>query len=415
MSSEVAQALARAAIDAVEPRRCTREALARAGIDEPVTLFAFGKAARGMTAGALDVVQAKRGIVIARDDAPIGSLVVRTGGHPAPSTDAIELGDEVLALAGSLGAGDVALVLVSGGGSAMLERPIDGISIAQITETSRALMHAGADIGELNAVRRCLSRIKGGGLAEALFPARVVVVVISDVPGQPISVVASGPCAPPDTTHDAREVVLRRGLEETLDPVVRAAIAARAERSPPREVFERVETLLAADVETAVRGVRDAARDRGISLGAMAPFSGREARDEGPRFVREAAQQARDEGLDGILAGCETTVTVRGPGHGGRNHEAALAVLIAGIPPRSTYVAVSTDGVDGSSAGAGAWVDDDLVARADALALDGRAHLDASDSDAFFRRAGGQLVTGPTGTNVADVWIWWAARSSGTR
>lgn len=405
---ELAEALARAAIDAVEPRRCTREAIARAAIDRPVVLFAFGKAARGMAEAALECVEVARGIVIAPDDAPIGALAVRRGGHPAPSADAIAHGDEVLALARSLGEDDLALVLISGGGSSMLERPIDGIAIEEIAETSRELMRSGTDIAGLNTVRRCLSEIKGGGLARALAPARVVAIVISDVPGRPISVVASGPCSSPEGWPDPRDVIDRHGTSARLSARVRAAIRRRATERAPADAFARVRLELAASNETAVEAARAEAEARGLRLERLAqPISG-DAYVAAYDLATRALGTRRARGADGWIGGGETTVRVppESAGRGGRNQHAALALACAGEEwlDGALFVAIATDGVDGSSDAAGAWVDRTVIARARALGIDPLRYLDARDSHTFFDRVGARIVTGPTGTNVADVW-----------
>ena len=392
---ELADALARAAIEAVEPRRCTREAIARVGIDRPVTLFALGKAARGMAEAALASVEVTRGIVLAPDDVPLAHLTVRRGGHPLPSPDAVAHGDEVLALARSMGEDDLALVLISGGGSSMLERPIEGVSLAELAATSRALMDAGVDIAGLNAVRRCLSQIKGGGLARAIAPARVIAIVISDVPGHPASVVASGPCSQSDDGPDPREVLARSGAE--VSPAVRAAIPRRT--SPPPLANVRFE--LAASNEQAVLAVRAEAAARGIALAVCPdPISG------------DAAAAARDfvergRAMGGLVGGGETTVALGAArGRGGRNQHAALSIACGGeaLLGDGTFVAIATDGVDGSSDAAGAYLDREVLVAAHDLGLDPGAFLAARDSHGFFERVGARIVTGPTGTNVADVW-----------
>lgn len=407
MSRELAEALARAAIAAVEPNRCTRDAIARAAIDRPVTLFAFGKAARGMAEAALASTRVARGIVIAPNDAPIDGLVVRRGGHPMPSPDAVAHGEEVLALARSLGEDDLALVLISGGGSAMLERPIEGITLDEIAETSRVLMDVGVDIAGLNSVRRCLSAIKGGGLAEAIAPARTIAVVISDVPGHPASMVASGPCSAPDLWPDPREVIDRHGAARRLSVAVRAAVRRRATERASRDVFAHVSLEVAASNEIAVEAVRREAARRGMELEKVArPIDG-DAYAAAYGFVGRALGLHRAQGVAGIVGGGETTVQTGEPrGRGGRNQHAALSIACAGEEwiDGALFVAIGTDGVDGSSDAAGAWVDRDVIASARAMGLDPLAFLDARDSHAFFERVGARIVTGPTGTNVADVW-----------
>ena len=400
--------LARAAVAAVDARRCTEDALARLGRDgvaltEPCVVLAFGKCALGMVAGALARVRVARGIAIVPDgQAPPPSafapLAIRAGGHPLPRSDAARTGEEVLALARSLGPEDVVLCLVSGGGSAMLELPVDGVDIEAIATVTRTLSRAGATIAELNAVRQRLSRLKGGKLARAMNGARVVNVVISDVPGGSPALVASGPTVVAESTLGAREVLERYALRDVPSTVLDAL--ARDEGVPLDSVGP-ITTIIAADNETARRGVVATARERGLALVDLPGFFAGEARDLGARLATEAHARLADPNVDGVVWGGETTVTVAGHGRGGRNQEVALGALSA-IGPH-LLVAVGTDGIDGSSDAAGAFVDADVRARAAALSLDAGDALGRNDADAFLRAVDARIVTGPTGTNVADI------------
>lgn len=243
----------------------------------------------------------------------------------------------------------------------MLELPAPGWSIDAIRERTEALMRAGAPIDVLNAARIEMSRLKGGGLCAALRPARVVACVISDVPGHPPSLVASDPCRGADALH----------LVASAETAVDAAIAAAAERGLRLLPFPR------------------------IVIG--------EARVQGPRFAREATRFARARGADGCVACGETTVTVRGAGRGGRNQEAALACLLEGEPSEGELVMLATDGVDGASEAAGAHLWPEQRARADVRALE--RGLEDNDSFTVLDALGAALRLGPTGTNVADLWI----------
>lgn len=341
-----------AALNAVEPGRVTRAGL---GIlaDQGVRLdgcvvFAFGKAARGMAEAVLAEVPVRSGLVLGFEEGRLGPLRLVRAGHPVPLIDAAERGGEVLDLARSLGPGDVALCLVSGGGSAMLELPRPGFTLPDIRRRTRELLRADVDIGQLNRVRASMSLLKGGGLARAMSPAAVVNLVISDVPGHGPEVVASGP---------------------TVVPGAR--------------------TLVVADNSTA----RDAAA---WALGLEPdPVSTRGVAAEAGRAFY-AGTSAR-----GRVAGGETTVVVSGGGRGGRNQEFVLGAA-AGFED-GLLLSVGTDGVDGSSDAAGALLDEVVFREARRLGLDPSRSLADNDSDRFFAAAGGQIHTGPTGTNVADL------------
>jgi glycerate 2-kinase len=401
VSEALRAALIRGALDAVEPRRRTCAAIASASIDRPVTLLAFGKASRAMAAGALDAVSVAQGIVLSEDDSPLGGLRVVRAAHPTPALDAAERADEVLALARSLGPDDVALVLVSGGGSSMLERPASGVSIGDVGVTVRALLRAGASIDELNAVRRAISLTKGGGLARALAPARVVVIVISDVPGHPPSLVASGPCAAIEPGAPDPQVVLERYRDAPIPASVRVEVG-RGDRAPlPGEVLAKVETIVAAANADALEGARRAAEEHGVTLVVETEVLAGDAREAALRF----AARGRAAAPAGLVAGGETTVRVSGTGRGGRNQHAALALGLAGLDG-ATFLALGTDGIDGDSSAAGAWIDDAIVARGRKIGLEPATWLARADSAGYFDAVGTAIVTGPTGTNVGDIWIW---------
>ena len=338
------------ALDAIDPLKATRRALQSLHGQvnlERCTVFAFGKAARGMAEGVLREVRPRRGVVHCFDQGQLGPLRLVKSAHPAPAYDAAERGQEALELARSLGPNDVALCLVSGGGSAMLECPRPGISLAQLSEESMTLMRAGADITTLNARRRELSAIKGGGLAEAIRPALVITVIISDTPGAPLETVASGPTLPADFTVVAADHLTAR------DAVIKAAPDLRP-----------IEELLHGE-----------ARDVGAQLAQLTP---------------------------GFVATGETTVTVTGQGRGGRNHELVIGALSAWRAQRAAQgliLSMGTDGIDGSSDAAGAWCDEALLQ----LAPDPAHAITHNDTHHYFQSLNAQIKTGPTGTNVADL------------
>lgn len=350
--------LAEAALAAIEPEAATARALAGRADLQGCTVLAFGKAAVPMARAALRCCAPRGGLVVALAPADLGPLEVRLGEHPRPALDAPATGRAALELVRSLGADDVLLCLVSGGGSALLELPAAGVTIEQIRATTEALLRGSVPIGALNAARTRLSALKGGQLARAT-QARIVNLVLSDVPGQPASVVASGP-----------------------------TVADEA----------RIRTTVVADNDTAVAGVLARAAERGIVLERAAGLVG-EARDAGRRLVRDAAGAfAMDPRIDGFVAGGETTVTVTGDGDGGRNGELVLGA--ADVLSSHLVLALATDGVDGGSRSAGALLDPAALEGARGSIAQA---LEDNDSAPWLRRAGTLLETGPTGTNVADV------------
>lgn len=414
---EHALALADAALAAIEPTHVTTRAIAQARTERGLSLegcrvIGFGKAARAMTVAACEQLHPSGGLVLthtAGDDAALAPLRVVRADHPLPSRDAIAHADEAIALMRSARAGEVVLCLVSGGGSAMLERPIDGVTLDDLALISRVMMRAGATIEALNAVRGAVSTVKCGRLlAEAEAGVHVVTIAIADVPGSALSLVASGPTVPPSASSvDAATALRHLGVEAQLGAHLVAAIVAGAAREAAR-VRANVATCVAADDVAARDAVIEAARARGLRVGALPRRLGGEAREEGPRFVAEARALARDEALDGVVATGETTVTVHGSGRGGRNQELALASLVEVGAWGELLLALATDGEDGTSGAAGALVDP-LVAAEHSLGTRERfvrAALVANDSARFCAAQRCALETGPTGTNVADLALW---------
>ena len=348
----LAEELIQVAFSSIDARTATTRALKEASevVDlNGCVVFAFGKAALPMAQATLEQIEVARGRVHCFESGCLGPLTLVESNHPSPAPDAAERGEELLELARSLGPKDVALCLVSGGGSSMLERPRPGVSLAQLAEESARLMRAGADIQTLNQRRRELSMVKGGGLSEAIRPAQIVNIMISDTPGAPLETVASGPTFPADHTFIAADHLTMR------DAVLRAAPQLRP-----------MDELISGE-----------ARELGARLASMEP---------------------------GFIATGETTVTVTGQGRGGRNHELVLGALQTWRAQSSgggLLLSIGSDGVDGSSDAAGAWCDEALLR----CAPDPAEALRNNDAHAYFKRIGGQLVTGPTGTNVADLVI----------
>jgi hydroxypyruvate reductase len=329
-------------------------------------------------------------------------------GHPIPDAAGLEAADRALALADGAGPDDLVLVLMSGGASANWVAPAQGISFADKQSVTRALLRSGATIGEINTVRKHLSRIKGGRLAQHAYPARLVTIAISDVPGDDPAVIGSGPTVPDQTTlADARNVIAKFKLDVPRS-VIDALNDQRNESPKPGDkAFLNSSFALAARPLDALRAAQAQVRAAGyecIVLGDSLEGEAREVAENHAKLAREL----RAKGTRAvILSGGELTVTVRGKGAGGPNQEyvLAMAMALAGMPAVAA-LAGDTDGTDGGSGlasdPAGAICDGDTVKRAKALGLDPAAFLADNNSTSFFKALSDLLMPGPTFTNVND-------------
>ncbi len=341
---------------------------------------------------------------------PTRQIRVIEAGHPVPDEAGLKAADETLRLATEATADDLLLVLLSGGGSANWIAPAEGVSFAQKQQVNRALLRSGAPIGEMNIVRKHLSRIKGGRLARAgQHAAEIVTLAISDVPHDDPSAIASGPTVPdPSTLADARALVARYNL--TIDDAVRRALENPANESckPGDAAFARAQFEMIAKPKASLDAAIKIAKDAGYEvIGLGADLEG-EARDVAAEHARMALK-ARSEGKRiAILSGGELTVTVRGNGRGGPNQEYALALAdLLKDSPGIVALAADTDGADGGAGSAsdpaGAMIDQTTFAKMKSLGLDPAAFLANNDATAFFSATGDLLLTGPTLTNVNDV------------
>jgi glycerate 2-kinase len=389
-----------AALTAVDPEQAVAATLQPQSIEGRLVVLAFGKAAPAMARGAARALGVDRldGIVVSnhRDSVPPGIELILSS-HPIPDGRSIEAGAALLELAGSLTAQDHAIVLISGGGSALVEMPVVPVTIEDLAHTNELLLRSGADIGQINVVRRRLSRLKGGGLARAIAPATMETLVVSDVIGDGPATIASGPTvAVADSTGAALQVVRDLRIAERLPAAVLGVLRASMPALPP---IAAGSVKIVASGPAAAHAAAAAAEERGYPAVVVDTQLSGEASDAGGEVL------ARSSAGMSVFAG-ETTVTVRGSGIGGRNHEAALAVatLISGRPD-TFFLAAGTDGIDGGCSAAGAVVDGTTLLRARALGLDAADSLERNDSGPFFAALGDQIVTGPTGTNVGDLWI----------
>lgn len=375
---------------------------------DAVKLLGLGKGAAAMARGAATALAGHpvRGVIATPTPGPVPEGVeLIGGGHPTPTPGSVAAGRRLLEIAGGAAADDLVLVLISGGGSACAEVPAPGITIDDLAAVNRELLASGATIDEINAVRKHLSTLKGGRLAEAAHPARLVTLVLSDVVGNHLTAIASGPTVPdPSTYEDALAVVEQRGL------VLPAAVMEHLERGgsglvpdtpTSGTVFQSAVVEVVGDAAAAAEGARAAADRQGIAARVASTALVGEARVVGASL---AAAGLRLEPPGMLIYAGETTVTIRGPGTGGRNQELALAAAMALAGNDSVVVAsLGTDGVDGPTPYAGAIADGATVARGRRAGLDAGAALADNDSSTFLEETGDLLVTGPTGTNVGDV------------
>ena len=388
-----------AALAAVEPARVVSRYLPEPPPGRTVVIAA-GKAAAAMARAVEDNWTGPlSGLAVTRYGHGVSChrIEVIEAGHPYPDDVGQAAAGRALDLMTGLGADDLALFLISGGGSALLARPAPGLSLADKQTVTHALLASGATISEINRVRKHLSAIKGGRLAEAASPARIATLVISDVPGDDPATVASGPTlADPTTLAEAREVLARHAISPP--PAIARHLADPANETP--------KSLPETDVRIVARAADalDAAATRAREVGLETTILGDDLEGEARDLAAVHAGLARDGGPMLLLSGGETTVTVTtAGGRGGRNAEYLLALALAlDGAPRVHAIACDTDGIDGTEDNAGAIIGPDTLVRARALGLDARAMLDAHDAHGFFAALGDLVVTGPTRTNVND-------------
>lgn len=427
---EDAHRILKAGLAAVDPRAAVRRSLdLEAGVlrigEETVDLhttgrvlvLGAGKAAPSMAQGVLDALgdRVTGGTITTKygHARPLRGIEAFEAGHPVPDVRGEQGAGAALRLAKSAGDSDLVLCLLSGGASALWPAPAEGVSLADLQAVTDRLLRAGATIGRMNVVRKHLSRIAGGHLARAAAPARLAALVVSDVVGSPLDVIASGPTVPDHTTYaDALAILESFGVE--VPPSVRAHLragqAGQVAETPKAgdPAFERTSVHVVARNRDALEGASREAQRLGYHPLVLTTRLEGEAR-EVARVVAGLAIDVRDERIPvrppaAILLGGETTVTVAGSGRGGRNQEMALAAAIAlEGAPKILVACLGTDGTDGPTDAAGGMVDSQTVARGRELGLDAHYHLRSNDAYPYLEATGDLLVTGPTGTNVNDL------------
>jgi glycerate 2-kinase len=389
-----------------------------------IFVVGLGKAAYPMTLALVDTLRDRiaGGVVVTKyghaPDGPLAeNITICEAGHPVPDENGVAGTIKAVELLGNADRETLVICLISGGGSALFVAPAEGLSLDDKQVMTRILLKGGADIVELNTVRKHLSRVKAGRLAEAASPARVLSLILSDVIGDPLDFIASGPTSPDTTTWaDALAIVTRYDtageMPQKILQLLKDGSAGKIPDTPKKgsPLFNRVENIIIGSNRIATEAARKKAQELGYEPVVLTTELQGEARDAARWLYRQVleSQSCLASGRKKIclIAGGETTVTVRGRGLGGRNTEMALAFATAiegtaGI----TFLSAGTDGTDGPTDAAGAIVDGQTIPKARSLGLDPRSYLDDNDSYRFFEKTGGLFKTGPTGTNVMDLQI----------
>ena len=404
------KAMFKAGVDAALPSLCVPAHLPPRPKGRTV-IIGGGKASGAMAKALEDAWDGPLdGVVVTRYGyrLPTERLEVVEAAHPVPDQAGREAAKRIFEAVQGLTEDDLVLALISGGGSALLAAPAEGISLEDKQAVNKALLASGATISEMNTVRKHLSAIKGGRLARAAYPANVVALMISDVPGDDASIIASGPTVPdPSTNADAIAIVEKYKIN--LPPAVRKVLDTIEETPKPGDkCFERVENIMIATPQASLEAAAAVAREAGITPLILGDSIEGESRDVGlvhAGIARQCALRGQPaEPPCVLISGGETTITLTGTGKGGPNTEFLLSLAIAldGLP--NVYaLAGDTDGVDGSEDNAGALIYPDTLKRAEAAGISAKAMLANNDPYTFFKGIGDLLETGPTMTNVNDL------------
>lgn len=418
-----ALAILEAGVRAVEPYSCIEDSFRvkedgelqvvdrhyDLGTIDRVLVLGAGKAAIPMVRAVVDLLGDRaEGHVNALEDQNVGRVECTRATHPIPGPEGEAGSRRIMEIATSATERDLVLCLISGGGSALMPLPEEGISLEDKMRVTDLLLKCGATIQELNCVRKHISAIKGGKLARAASPAPLVSLILSDVIGDPLDSIASGPTAPDTTTYeDARRVLHDHDIWGDVPASVRHELEEERFETPKEgdDVFSRVQNVIIGNNRKAQRAMAAQASHLGYQAFEVKEYLLGNARDAGPRFLGIARGKVGASKRAAVVAGGETTVVVRGKGRGGRNQEMAL-VSLDHIKKGELFASLGTDGIDGNSHGAGALVDTQVDKLALTYGLNIGAYLADNDSTTFFEKVGALLVTGPTGTNVADVQLY---------
>ena len=410
-----------AALDAVDPAAAVRRFARREEmslfvegqeyrLDKTglVRILGLGKASPAMThaLAALLADRSPRGLLIPKQTPvqPVSGFRVQAGGHPVPDENSLRAGEQASQLVQGLGADDLLICLISGGGSALMAAPPEGVTLPDLRALTEALLACGARVDEINTLRRHLDLLKGGRLARLAAPARGISLILSDVVGNPLEAIASGPTAPdPSTRADALAILEKYNLRHGLPAGIIPALETLPETPKPGEaLFERVQNVIVGSNRLAAQAALAQAEAEGFHVLSL----GNDWQGEARLVSQEFCAALTHAGLPRpfcLVAGGETTVTLRRQGRGGRNTEFALAAARPLAGRANLLVSLATDGEDGPTDAAGAVMDGSTLERGQAAGLAPEACLEANDSYNYFDALGDLLRPGPTGTNVNDL------------
>jgi len=395
----------------------------RSGSFTNLVLIGFGKASPLMSKAIEDDLGdlLANGVIVTKYGHSVpgnrdSKITTYEAGHPMPDENGVRAANEIVKVLNKADMNTLVVCLISGGGSALLAAPYGDITLDDKKEVTGMLLNAGADIYELNTVRKHISAVKGGRLAVSAKPATIISLILSDVMGDRLDVIASGPTAPDKTTYKDADAVLRKyhlegrlpsRVAETIDKGMRGLMPETPKDGDP--VFQRVSNIIIGNNKMATDAARKAAELSGYRTTVLSNELSGEASIVARELARKAIEykQSLTPGDKAcLITGGETTVTVRGNGKGGRNTELALAfgLEIQGLPG-ITFLSAGTDGTDGPTDAAGAFADGQTITRAAEDGIDAAQYLQNNDSYTFFSRTGGLFITGPTGTNVMDIQI----------
>ena len=391
-----------------------------------VILLGLGKAATPMAQAVLDAgVPVSQGLIVTKtghgpeNPAALTPVSILEAGHPTPDARSVHAGQRMADLAQNATADDLILLLISGGGSALLTLPAPGLSLDDLQQTTNLLLASGAEITEINTIRKHLSQIKGGQLARLAAPATLVSLILSDVLGNPLHAIASGPAAPdPSTWQHAWAIIQKYHLQKRLPPAVRQHLQLGRQGHLPETpkpgdpIFRRTHAVIVGDIARAAAAAHDAARAQGLNSVILNTHVQGEAREIAKNLVKLGrgvlAKQHPVAPPACLVTGGEVTVTLTGSGYGGRNQELALAAAmhLAQNPTEPiSIVALATDGTDGPTDAAGGLVDTQTWSRALAAGLNPHQHLNENNSYPLLKATHDLLISGPTRTNVNDLYL----------
>ncbi len=402
----------RAALKTADPAEAVRRHWQESDFEGADRIFIVGAGKAGVAmaeaaAGLLGPKLVGGAMAVPRITRDVSGVTFLAAGHPTPDAGSLRAGDVVAELLSNTTERDLVIALISGGGSALLEKLVPEVTLDDLQSLTSELLRSGAPINEFNCVRKHLSQIKGGGLARIAAPARVLSLILSDVIDDPLDVIASGPTVPDPTTVEDAMAVLRKYLDLTGFQNL-SGLTFLETAKPGDPIFSRVTNRLIGSNALARQAAAEAARSLGFTAHTPPVTVQGEAREWFGKTRHEVLRKHFVSHMpQAFIFGGETTVTVRGNGMGGRNQELALAAAIAldGVPEKIVVASAGTDGVDGPTPAAGAFATPDTISRARALGLDAVAMLANNDSHSFFSAVGDCIITGPTGTNVNDLVI----------